>query len=311
MKALRKLCGGFKSSHVRHPKNAFTLIELLVVIAIIAILAAMLLPVLAKAKTKAQGVYCLNNGKQMMVAIHLYSGDNAEFFPPNPDDANTVEGHNWVGGRSGIGQDQEFNPTILRNPKRSLLASYMGNNYTIYKCPADNRSGLYQASPEIPDPALVGKRIPAARTFSMNQAVGTDCAAHLNGGGHSGANVHPVNGPWLNNSHSHKAGKPYNTFGKLSTIGAPGPALLWVLIDESTVGLNDGGFGFGMEVPEWVDYPGWYHNGACGFAFADGHSEIHKWVVPRTRIPPGTTGRVSAAADRRDYQWMRDRTSGR
>src|ERR1039457_6062670 len=113
-------------------RRAFTLIELLVVITILGILAGLLLPVLSKGKGRAQGTYCLNNGKQMMVAMFLYTDDNHDFFPPNPDDGNTNAGYNWCSGQAGIGEAQEFDPDVLKDEKPSLLINYVAGNVSLF-----------------------------------------------------------------------------------------------------------------------------------------------------------------------------------
>ncbi len=283
--------------------RGFTLLELLVVIAIIGILAAMLFPALSRARQRSQGIMCMNNGHQMITAIHLYGGDNNDFFPPNPDDGNTIPGYNWCSGEAGIGQPQEFDPDVISDPTRSLLVKYLSGNITVFHCPADTRQGLYQGS----NPALIGRIVPAARTFSMSQAVGTvdpgyDATEYSPPASHYGVPNLSVNGPWLNNQDTHHRNSPWATYGKLSSIVAPGPSTLWVLVDENPSGLNDAAFAFGMEDAEWIDAPGSYHNGACGFAFSDGHSETHRWI----QIP-----QPASDANETDWGWMQQRTSAK
>lgn len=284
--------------------EGFTLVEMLVVIAILGVLAALLLPVLSRGRQKAQGVYCLNNGKQLMAAMTLYTGDYHDLFPPNPDDANTIPGHNWCSGDAGVGRSQEFNPDLLKDPSRCLVSPYLSGNVSVFHCPGDTRRGLYQGA----DPYWLGKTVPAARTFSMNQAVGTICAAFDRvPGTHAGAPTLAVNGPWLNNEDDHRRDSPWFTYGKLSNIRAPGPATLWMLVDEDVHNLNDAAFAFGMEHPIWIDAPGTYHNGGGGVAFADGHSESHQWQSPSPK--KGHRAPVISPQDLQDWLWLRERTS--
>jgi prepilin-type processing-associated H-X9-DG protein len=116
-----------------------------------------------------------------------------------------------------------------------------------------------------------------------------------------------VNGRWLDNAHHHCRDSPWITYGKLSTIRAPGPAMLWVLLDEDLKDLNDAAFGYGMERAVWYDVPGTFHDSGCGFAFADGHSEFHKWQYHAEKHGWGFV--ITDPADLNDWLWMRPHTS--
>jgi len=114
----------------------------LVVIAIIAILAGMLLPALARAKGKATGILCMNNTKQLMLANHMYQGDNNDKFPGAyhggfQPGVNARE-RPWVTGwLDWTTSSDNTNTIFLLDPRYAVLATYFANAKNIYKCPAD------------------------------------------------------------------------------------------------------------------------------------------------------------------------------
>lgn len=293
------------------------MIELLVVIAIIAILAGMILPALSKAKAKTQGISCMNNTKQLTLSWIMYTNDNQENIMPNCEGqydaaAITRGDKSWVTGwlgwnqnnsNGGDGGRDNTNYLYLVDPQYAQMGHYIGKAAKTFKCPSDNF-----ASPAGPKGVVGQQRV---RTVSMNTFM----------------NVNGSLGPDGKGSTTHKHLKIYK---KVTDMNRLKPTGAWVLVDEHPDSVNDAALfpeaaavqQGGMWVVKgdtgrsvWRDYPSSLHNGACGFSFADGHSEIRKWktrpMIADARPIKFIYGpeTIQIGGDRTDWDWFAEHCS--
>jgi prepilin-type N-terminal cleavage/methylation domain-containing protein/prepilin-type processing-associated H-X9-DG protein len=229
-------------------RGGFTLIELLVVIAIIAILAAMLLPALAKAKQKGQGVACMNNLHQMSLATQLYADDfNGRYcltFQVTGDNSSTISG----------GRRAWFDFLLPYQKTTNLLI-----------CPVRSKK-FNEFIQEYPTgPADLG-----VSNYGINFRVGgCDYASWPYSqwpGVRAAAVPRPAGVTYLTDSGS----KPLNSTDPLKcvTLSSPEKPGCWILHDPGNDAPNTGGVS--GDDPNWGG-PMPRHNGRTAVMFLDGH----------------------------------------
>jgi prepilin-type N-terminal cleavage/methylation domain-containing protein/prepilin-type processing-associated H-X9-DG protein len=169
--------GRDEGEHIRIRNTGFTLIELLVVIAIIAIIAALLLPALAKAKESARSIQCLNNLRQISLAVRLYADENDDTFPRSQHSASANGQLVW---EQAVAPQLGFNTTTWTN-------LFVG----VYRCPTDKKkvSPLMSYAVNVffelgPDDSYVGEPRTWRRLSQIPKPATTILAAEVSAADH-------------------------------------------------------------------------------------------------------------------------------
>ena len=264
-------------------RRAFTLMDLLAVLAVLALFMVLLVPTLARTQLDSRAFQCLNNNRELNRAWREYVADNQERLPYASANGVATYSNTWVTGTLDFDPANRSNWDVSADIMKSPLWPYCGTNAGIWKCPKDSSYVTVNGGPK-----------PRVRSFAMNLYLG----------GYGG-----TDGGW---------GPPMSTYRlylKLTDMNDPTPSRLFVLLDMREDSIDMGsfytvmsGFPSNPAAYQFGDLPGAYHDGAAGFSFADGHTELHRWQDRRTApaLGTGVIGDSFVSPNNSDVAWLQD-----
>lgn len=278
---------------VRDPRvqNAFALADLLVLVGMMALLMTLFGSGRAKAAGGSPASVCLENLRRLSFAWHLYTSDHGGQLVNNlfiPDTLAVINSKRYSTWANNV-MDWATSPM---NTNRELaavgqLGAYIGNDPDVFHCPSDTFVSPMQRQ------AGWSQR---SRTYSMNASMGSPFQRIL-----AGSSTATGINEWC---------RERRQLLSLATIS--NPSELYVFLEEHPDSINDGLYLLNCGSAEtWGDQPASFHEGACGFAFADGHTELHPWIHDETKRPVRFSFRATVipSTARDDFQWVLDRTS--
>jgi prepilin-type processing-associated H-X9-DG protein len=218
---------------------------------------------------------CVSNLKQLQTGAALYQLDSADILLPNAPGGYPTD-KTWCSGAYEDWNNADANTNPIPN-LTSLLAPHVGMQIRIYRCPADKV------------PAKNGERL---RSYVMNARMGA-CY-----------DISGLDSP----------SDPYRWYVRAGNMVNPGPANLYVFLEEHPESNNDGFFNLDVNhTGTFDDVPSAYHAGSCCFSFADGHVIPKKWlsgVIPEKVVAGQSLHTIIAGSSNPDWRWCADYSTG-
>lgn len=266
-------------------RNGFTVTDLMMVLVGVAILGMLSTAVMGRGHSLTGSTVCLENMRRLGMAWLLYSDEQQQRLPGNYQGGSAMAPTPGMGGWAMGWLDWTLssantNTTFLLSEQYSVLAPYLEEDPSLFRCPADEYVTAQQAS---------RGWLTRVRSYSMNCYMGP-----------GNADTGPLD---LN----------YVRYRKLTELRRLSPQEAFVFTEEHPDSINDPLLYVSMVQPRWLDLPASLHGGGAWFAFADGHVALREWERSTTRLPVlmSVFSMPSVTPDDPDLGWLRTRTSER